>query len=501
MNPQKMHKSYTLQWINYAWKEYGTLSAVVLLALVLRLFRIGYQSLWGDEAFSVGVSRLSLPEMTEPLVNISWNHPPLHYYLLHFWLRIFGVGDFQARLLSTVFGTLSIIMIFMLARDLFDRRTAFMAALLLAVSQLGVMYSQEARPYAQLLFFVLCSIYLFAKVLRERNLITWVGFVSSSILMLYTNYYSLLLLVSMFLFILMYRSRYPLPVSWVIGGIVATALVFIPWLMTGVIGEALKVNAVSREQPSWFAVDKWTIFDTINTFDNGKVNGLLNLSPRWTFAVGGFLFLVPLFLSLLPVIKRDYSTFDRRKYIEHFIFLTLLWSLPVVVIIGLSRLFRIQYDVRYSAFCIAPYYILIARGIANVKQTMPRVFLIFLILVYSGYSLRANYFFPYKENYRDALAYLAGEYKVGDCAIFLPFGDIPLQWSIYQGDDSLLKVTSPEVVTKGQSNCNRIWVTTYRRIEWAVNVDEEGERMIEALYYKAEKKQYFWVNVDLYLPK
>jgi hypothetical protein len=160
--------------------------------------------------------------------------------------------------------------------------------------------------------------------------------------------------------------------------------------------------------------------------------------------------------------------------------------------------FNIQYDVRYVAFCAAPYYILVARGISTLKTPALRRLVAALVLAYSAYALRANYFIPYKENYRDALAYLAGGYREGDCCIFLPFNEVPLQWQIYDGDRPALKVTSVEAVASGEARCDRVWLTTYRRVDWAIQRDEDGERALAQTHSKVSEARYFWVNVGLY---
>src|SRR5579863_1086623 len=92
---------------------------ILLVGLALRLYRVNYQSAWENEAFSLNVSHLPFPEMKAKLVE-DFVHPPLHYYLLHEVFREFGFGDYPARLVSAIFGTLTILAIFLLAQYLFD---------------------------------------------------------------------------------------------------------------------------------------------------------------------------------------------------------------------------------------------------------------------------------------------------------------------------------------------------------------------------------------------
>ncbi len=121
------------------------LPAIVVLGIAVRLYRLNYQSVWYDEIFSLTLSHMSLGQMIQYLVK-DVVHPPLHYFLLHVWFMVVGFGPYQARLLSVVFGTLAIAATYRLGDYLFGRRAAIIAALLLALSQLAVMYSQESTP-------------------------------------------------------------------------------------------------------------------------------------------------------------------------------------------------------------------------------------------------------------------------------------------------------------------------------------------------------------------
>jgi uncharacterized membrane protein len=483
------------------WRQFLALFAIVLLGFALRLYHLDYQSLWYDEAFTVWMGTQPLSGMTdaiaeEGLETGTLDHPPLHYVLLHTWFKLFGVGAYQARLLFMIFGVLAIPVLYLLARLLFDHRTGLLSALLLAVSQLGVMYSQETRPYALLLFFALCSVCLFVITLRYRRALAWWGFVLCVALMLYTHYYSIFIILPLLVFVAIYRRKYALPAGWLVGGLALVVAAFIPWLMSGIITQALQSNALFHDQAAYFAISVSSPIKAINAFNNGKLTGLLDASPWWTYLVGGLLFSVPALLAWI-----DATNKPGTDYRESLWLLALLCALPLVAILAVAALFNIQYDVRYVLFCAAPYYILVARGLFNLTSARLRLAVVALILLYSAVALRANYFMPYKENYRDALAFLAQEYREGDCAMFLPFEDVPRQWSIYQGDDATLRVASLDTAASAATPCDALWVVTYRRIGWAVEQDEAGERKLQAFYSKVREERFFWVHVSLYTPK
>jgi mannosyltransferase len=495
-----MHRIWG-EWVNTGKEKFWIVLFIIVVGFLLRIYRIDDQSVWYDEAFSLTVSRLPLAEMTDQLIR-DFCQPPLHYYMLHVWFELFGFGAFQARLLSAVFGTLAIVMIYLFARYLFDPKTAFLSAILLAVSQLAVMYSQEARPYALFLFLVLCSSYSFVRALQEKNERFWWGFVAWAILMIYTHYYGVFVVLALFLYGILYRQRYAFPGSWLIGGMVLGFVLYAPWILSGVTEQALNSGtAIFHRQRPWFAAHWWTPMSVLNDFNNGKFFGLLSSSSWWIFLMGVLLFTLPALLSLKRLFSISRVEDGAREFHQDsLVFLAMFWLVPVSLLLTLGATIDLMFDVRYVAFCVAPYYILVARGISQLKFPRLRTFLISAVLIYSVIALRANYFVPYKENYRDALAYVAEHYQGGDYCIFLPFRELPLQWAIYHSDHSGINVTSLEAVASSPKDYNRVWLVTYRRVPWAVEKSEEERRKLETTHLLKEENKYFWVHVALYVP-
>lgn len=109
---------------------------IVSVALILRIYQLGTESLWVDEQFSIRDAR-----------TLNLGTRPLYYLLLHFWMKL-GTSDAWLRLLSVPFSLASVVLTYLLARRLVSESTARLAALLMAVSPLCVGYAQEIRMYA-----------------------------------------------------------------------------------------------------------------------------------------------------------------------------------------------------------------------------------------------------------------------------------------------------------------------------------------------------------------
>ena len=75
---------------------------------------------------SVALSQLSLEAITNGAARDI--HPPLYYYLLHFWMLFVGQSEFAVRFLSVIAGVLTVAFTFRIAYIFFDEEVAIIAA-------------------------------------------------------------------------------------------------------------------------------------------------------------------------------------------------------------------------------------------------------------------------------------------------------------------------------------------------------------------------------------
>ena len=132
---------------------------VLLVAFVLRVINLDTQDIWGDEATSIFRSH-------HPLGGVFSNieeHPPLYSLILFFWLRLVGTEPFALRLLSVLFGTLAVALVYVLGRRLVSSQVGLIAAALMTLSAFAVYYSQETRMYTLALAITTTSSYLFVR--------------------------------------------------------------------------------------------------------------------------------------------------------------------------------------------------------------------------------------------------------------------------------------------------------------------------------------------------
>lgn len=211
--------------------------ALLLLGFAARVWHLGTQSLWLDEALSVVFVRPSLRPMFSILVNQDL-HPPLYYLLLHFWIRVAGQGEFAARFPSVVEGLPVVAATYALGSSVLrskdgperSRVVGVLGASFATVSPFLVYYAQEARMYSLLASLGVLSSLALWKLLHRRSRIWWLAYVGFTAALMYTQYFGALVLGFQGLYLLGTLARDRRAGRLGLSGILGVILLYLPWL-------------------------------------------------------------------------------------------------------------------------------------------------------------------------------------------------------------------------------------------------------------------------------
>ena len=213
----------------------GSSGGKVLVALVALVLAAGLvlrfcatSPLWLDEAQSVAIARLPLPEMFAALRGDG--APPLYYLLLHGWMGLVGTGDWAVRSLSGLFAAAALPLWYVAARP---SNAGLVTLILAAGNPWLVRYATEARPYALVILLVLLGVLALDGVRRRPGPARALGLAVVTGLLLLTHYWALFLYAvvgaGLLVSLLRKRSR---AAWWSLGGLAAGAVPFLPWLPT-----------------------------------------------------------------------------------------------------------------------------------------------------------------------------------------------------------------------------------------------------------------------------
>ena len=393
------------------------LVAVLLLAGIVRFVGLGKESLWLDETTSLIIARMDLSSV------VAWAagdiHPPLYYLVLHFWLRL-GDSEFVLRALSAVWGTITVGLVYAVARELFDSRVALLSALLLAVSPLHVWYSQETRMYAMVTALSLLSSYFLLLALQRKKAGYWLGHALAATAALYTHYFALFAFLFQGLFALywLWRSRSPLWRQWLLTQVVV-ALLFLPWV-------PILYHQVSTGGGGWVekSVGKPSLYALVDTWLYFSVGLDSKLYPivlrRIAYLLFGLCALAALLRSLRAhSVKPGYPASQAYSDRDGTLFCLSYAALPVLAVWLLSQI-KPMYSVRYLLPFLPPYCIWLASGIDHLKwkrvQAMVTFLLALTLLVGNWNAWRVEQ----NPDWRGLVSYVVARAQPGDVVLFSP---------------------------------------------------------------------------------
>jgi 4-amino-4-deoxy-L-arabinose transferase-like glycosyltransferase len=386
--------------------------------------------LWHDEVITF-ITAIDSPFkiMTDPY---DMNIPPLYYLIEHLVLRL-GHGEFILRLPSVIVASLSIPTFFGVLSHGYGRAVGIAGAGLMVLSPLHVWYSQEARPYALLVFLSLVSIWCFQRLIdRQANLIWSGAFVIFTALVFYAHTVGIALIGSMVVYVLMTTS-YTHWKQWfarfaMIGLFIAPAiyrLLLIP--------PVASANEFDSSKP--LASIAYTLWAFGTGFSFGPTVADLHMPDRASIIWGYLPLIVPVmlvlcFLSIFGAFQLLRE--DRKK----FWFTTLWLCFPLGFALLGSMLTVHPFNVRYSILAFPPFLTLISVGIVHTKNYWARSVAAAGIVLISLGSL-TNYFFNeryHRDDNRSASQFLSLHAVPNDLVIASAAYTAPNLRYYYQGE-------------------------------------------------------------------
>lgn len=212
------------------------LVVIVLLGAGLRFTGLDRESLWFDEACSWYTGgHATLSEVVT--LDRAWHlHPPGYFLLLHFVQRVAGDSEIALRFPSAVAGVLAIPLMYIVAARIYSSREGLISAGLLATLWCPVYFSQEARPYAILILFLLLATAIWTYLvdrLRARDAMPhglMAAYAVVCALAFYTHYFGILFIGLQALLTVVLLSSHRQALMAIGLTYAATALLYLPWL-------------------------------------------------------------------------------------------------------------------------------------------------------------------------------------------------------------------------------------------------------------------------------
>ena len=386
-------------------KNNKDITAILLIAFILRIIGLDRMSLWVDEVYTA----------VESNPNFSWGelmnsvftsdpHPPLYFIIVYFFFKIFGYTAFVLRFISVLMGVAGVWATFRLGRELYNRNVGRYAAILATFNYFLIYYSQEGRMYAMLYLTTTLAFYFLVRFIKQptnRNLL-W--YVLCSTLMIYSHLFGVFVLVSQFV-ILAYFILRPYAASTkrmllsTIGAGVANLLLYIP-----VISIILK----NRDRQGF-----WAEAPTSDVFTQYFKDFFGSAEVVVMFT--GLLILVFWFQVMRrPSDKKGFINPETDKLIfTAFVLSVWIFGSLLLPLVRSYTDFPIMVN-RYFISSVPAILIMIAIGLEYVRSKAVQIGILALILIFSVNDLlliKQFYRAHYKTQFREAADFIAENNK------------------------------------------------------------------------------------------
>lgn len=307
------------------------ISVLVILGFILRFWNLPHQLFWGPEQ---GIDALVVKEMVEdgklrligPKTDIDGIfHGPHFYYLSAVSYLLSGGNPLFSIAWAIVFSSLSIPLLYLVARQLFSQKIAILSTIFYTVSYGAIVYSRWLSTHNFVPFFFLLSLYLFLKARKNQILLPLSFFFGAFTAQL--EILNVFYLVPLYTFLLIVYRR-----SFSKLNIIFSAFLFFAsfsnFLLFDLRHEFLitkRIMAVLRGEAG-FSTDYLSAFKvTFSTYLNEGAFFLLPLNLAW----GKIIFVFLVFLLLFAII--------RKTKLRQSMIILLVWLATPIVVLSLTR--------------------------------------------------------------------------------------------------------------------------------------------------------------------
>ncbi len=162
-------------------QEYLFLIVIIVSASVLRLWDLGNIGFNGDEAvYSGQAATLAGNEESAKYFSIYRAHPLFLQFIVSIFFSSFGVSDTIARIAPAIFGILTVILVYIIGKELYNKRVAMVAAIVMTLIPYHIIVSRQVLLDVPLSFFSTLTLFFVIRYIRQDKGVHWLYFIGAS---------------------------------------------------------------------------------------------------------------------------------------------------------------------------------------------------------------------------------------------------------------------------------------------------------------------------------
>lgn len=152
--------------------EWAVFAAIMLLAIGLRLWRLGdlAPGMHGDEG-EAGTDSFTILQgnFVSPWMRGWFNQPNVYYWTLAIFMKVFGTGLFGLRTFAALCGVITVLFTYLIAREMFGQRAAIIAGAFLSFQSADLLFSRQEFSNVTIPPLEAMAFYFVVRGLRTRK--------------------------------------------------------------------------------------------------------------------------------------------------------------------------------------------------------------------------------------------------------------------------------------------------------------------------------------------
>lgn len=364
--------------------------AIIIIGAVIYTNSALFDSVWFDEAYTIGAVSKSLPEMVYLLTYDV--HPHLYYILLKVYSLVFGNGVIALRLFSVIFAVGSTVLGYTHIRPSFGEKTGFWYSFLLVFSFSTLKYALQIRMYTLAIFLLtLTAVYAY-RYIKNDNKKSRVLYLVFSVLSAYTHYFAFFIvaMINVFTLVRAVKSK-----SFKVWG--TDALIQFGGYSAGL---AVFIFQITLGGANWITVTyPDVIYDTAGHLLFGDIiSATVNRESVIYHIIG--IALVIIAIAITAVLSIGYKKHKDDFKAPFFSWMITLAVFAFVLVVSFIRpIFYIRYAVCFTPFILFSTAFLISKIKAPLKSIVSIILIV--CFVFAAIPMYREYFsennIPYSE--------------------------------------------------------------------------------------------------------
>lgn len=201
---------------------------IAVVNLLIRFWGLSDESLFGDDAFSAFQAQ-------QPLSNVYKNllfdrNPPLYFFLLHFWIKLFGLNVFYLKGLSVLFTTGTAILLWKISVKYFNQLTGFLISVFFLLTNGWMEVSHELRSFAMVGFLTVLSFIFYLDIIKQNRKYAIFGLAITNLLLLFSHYIAFCIPIIQLIGSLFYVKTNVKGFKYFIYSQILAFLLYLPWI-------------------------------------------------------------------------------------------------------------------------------------------------------------------------------------------------------------------------------------------------------------------------------